>query len=633
MNTFVFRISVPFTVPNEPPYRNENKNLPKLPEAGIGTKYFLTVRKKFDIYVDKSLLIKEILEHDRQVILITRPRRWGKSLNLDMLRAFLQVETDENRLPVAADKRVNHKFFLGGEIELDGNRRKVLQKLKIADHSDICEYQGRFPVIHVDFGRLYSLDQESVECFIHELLLFHLPRFIPYMVRSTVEQDTQLNENQKKQLVKYLQWWHSKDKFSQHQMEDCLRFLTEILYSKHNRTKVYILVDDYHYPIELAYSELEGKPTEFAKTMLLFRNMFTKAFVNNSYLERAVVTGVPRINNANFFVDSWVAEHGSVLDEEFAAYYGFTRDEIDALLKCTPTRVSPTILKSYYTGYNNAARVLQNPWSWLSCLYLDDFEPPQDYWSRTGAPMRPHIVKVLAADNSQRNVHHLMQRRPVIKHVHKWIPANDEVGECEYTMYSWLVAEGYLNAIPVSSDGADLYHLLIPNRDAGLLYVSSVEHWIWQKLTLAVLGIDVYYEVLRALVKGEMEKFCEQFKERVHSTRKLQREDDYHNLVGGTVALLCWVHGYTVWDSYSSPVLVPRPGAGNNVLVLEYRVTKAKDNLTAIASDGLNRINNKFDEAKVKDKIKEWNGIEQIIKISMAFSGKLVNIEYQSSKV
>ena len=284
-------------------------------------------------YIDKSLFIKDVLTDAFKVPLITRPRRWGKSSNMNMLKTFLEIEVDEhgNELP-EAQKR-NPVYFKSGEICVDNKTilhqelQIVKSKIKIQDKEyDVIDYLGNYPVIILSFkdlgGESYEELLEDLKVNLRKIFGTH-----EYLLNST-----KLNKETKETLYQY----QYKD-VTRSEIKDSIRFLMRCLY-KHFGKKVWVLIDEYDNAIHRAYTKFGKDKThpsrfsdEFAKVLDLFRDLMSAAFKGNDYLERGLITGILRIAQANLFSGlSNVKEYG-VLDERFASYYGFEQHEVDAL--------------------------------------------------------------------------------------------------------------------------------------------------------------------------------------------------------------------------------------------------------------------------------------------------------------
>ncbi|MCC8371975.1 MAG: AAA family ATPase, partial [Rickettsia endosymbiont of Pseudomimeciton antennatum] len=240
------------------------------PRMFVGTDDFYDLLINSDIFVDKSLMIKEMLEDSGKVTLITRPRRWGKSLNMDMVRRFVEVEVDEHGQPLPQEQRVNYKLFVGGEVDLGlaSGRKKLLKALKISQYPDILlDYQGQFPVIIISFKGIRGDSYEEIESKISYQIIKLFSNY-RYLKRYVSEKEYLLEEAEKEQLTRYFT-----GKFNKVELENSLKFLSDLLF-KHFNQKVYILIDEYDTPINSAYMKFGSKAEEFEEALSLFRAIF-----------------------------------------------------------------------------------------------------------------------------------------------------------------------------------------------------------------------------------------------------------------------------------------------------------------------------------------------------------------------
>ncbi|MCC8416934.1 MAG: AAA family ATPase, partial [Rickettsia endosymbiont of Gnoriste bilineata] len=301
----------------------------KLPRMLVGTDEFYDLVVNSDVFVDKSLMIQELLEDNGKVILITRPRRWGKSLNMNMLQKFFEIEVDKRGMPLAEEGRVNNKLFTGGTVDLGFDEIKELKPLKIASDASSMKRQGQFPVILLNLkdvkGSSYQEIELSIKDQIIELFASH-----HYLNHHVTEDTGLLNNAQKEKLRRYFD-----GKLEKNDLKDSLRVLSEVLY-KHFGQKVYILIDEYDTPINSSYIKFGNKPDEFEQVLELFRGMFGSSLKSNPYLEKGIITGILRVAKANLFSDLNNLTECSLLDERFSSSYGFTQAEVDELLTKVP---------------------------------------------------------------------------------------------------------------------------------------------------------------------------------------------------------------------------------------------------------------------------------------------------------
>jgi Predicted AAA-ATPase len=304
-----------------------------------------------DIFVDKSLIIKELLLDSGDVVLITRPRRWGKSLNMDMVRRFLEVEVDEQGRVLPQEQKVNYKLFVGGKVDLDFDEAKELKPLKIASVAKAMKRQGQFPVIFITFKSVQGASYHNIEQGITSQLrkLFQNHRYL--------SNSTRLEPDERDDFNKYLS-----DKITLENIKQSLSILSRLLYKHYNR-KPWVLIDEYDTPINSAYRYFGDNEAEFQKVLEVFRGIMNSVFKKETGdqelpVERGVVIGILRIAKAELFYGLNNPTEYSLLDENFASSYGFTQAEVDELLSKVPTTTNSEEIKNWYNGYNFGGEII-----------------------------------------------------------------------------------------------------------------------------------------------------------------------------------------------------------------------------------------------------------------------------------
>ncbi|MEO1219693.1 MAG: AAA family ATPase, partial [Bacteroidota bacterium] len=293
-----------------------------------GTDRFDKLLLGSDVFVDKSLFIQEFLESGDEVALITRPRRWGKSMNMDMLKCFLSIEVDDQGNPLPREQCLNPKLFAGGEVDLGFEETKLLKPLRINDYPSLMKRQGQFPVISIGFkdvdGKSYQKIEEAIQTQIVDLYKNH-----GYLQQYVQDDKTGwLFDSDREKLQRYFA-----GKLSETDIKNSLKFLSELLY-KHFGKPVYILIDEYDMPINRAY--LKCTSEELKNVLELFRGILGAALKGNPYLKKGLVTGILRLAKADLFSGLNNIRAYILLDRRFATSYGFTEQEVDELLSKVP---------------------------------------------------------------------------------------------------------------------------------------------------------------------------------------------------------------------------------------------------------------------------------------------------------
>ncbi|WP_425360440.1 MULTISPECIES: AAA family ATPase [unclassified Candidatus Tisiphia] len=590
----------------------------KPPRMRVGTDEFYDLLVNSDVFVDKSLMIKELLEDSGKVILITRPRRWGKSLNMNMLQKFFEIEVDERGTPLPEEDRVNSKLFTGGTVDLGFDETKELKSLKIVHDASNMKRQGQFPVISINFKDVKGSNYQEIESGIKNQVtnLFTNHR---YLKRYITTDEKLLDEAQKEKLNRYFT-----GKLDKEDLKDSLRVLSEVLY-KHFGQKVYILIDEYDTPINSSYIKFGNKPEEFEQVLEIFRGMFGSSLKTNPYLEKGVITGILRVAKANLFSDLNNVSEYSLLDEEFSKFYGFTQAEVDELLAKVPTATNPEQIKAWYNGYSFGGEIIYNPWSIMQCLAhkgkLDH------YWLDSGGTAL--VDKALLSDGMQEDLQSLAAGKAIISPIVKQISfadINKPVG-----LFSLLLFSGYLNPVAKKPE-EDIYELSVPNKEVRYIYNARMLQWVTDQLQIDHFR---YYSFATLLPAGKIEQFKERLQELLlnatsfHQTGEKKAELFYSGFMLGLINTLA--SDYIIdseretGSGRADIVLLPKIGKSDNAIIIEYKICKSPDILESVAREGLEQIAKKRYEAKIK----EYSHVQKIIKISMAFCGKEVALEYQ----
>ena len=594
------------------------------PEIRVGTDNFAKLLLKSNVFVDKSMFIKEFLEESvGDVALITRPRRWGKSLNMDMLRCFLEIEVDEHGVPLPQAQCLNHKLFAGGEVVIAPRIGKVKQlaPLKIAQQCPelVTEYQGQYPVISLGLKDVKGSSYEQIEAAIKNQIikLYTKHRYLKQHIQA---ESSLLEEAQKEKLQHYF-----KGTLSQEDLKDSLRFLSELLYI-HFGKPVYVLIDEYDTPINSAYLAFKDNPKAKAleEVLQLFRGFFGATFKSNPYLEQGLITGILRIAKANLFSDLNNVQEYTLLDKRFASSYGFREQEVDALLDQVPLRTDREEIQHWYNGYTFGGEIIYNPWSIMCCLSREG--ELDHYWLDSGGTQL--IDSVLLSDKMQEDLQKLAAGKSLLLPITRQIRFEDI--DKPTGLYSLLLFSGYLNPKVVDAQ-RDTYQLSIPNYEVGYIYRTRILDWVLGKLNT---DTSSYYTLSGLLASGQMLEFETALQE------LLDNSTSFHQ-TGGKVAelfysgfmlgLMSSLSPYYMIESERASgmgrpdaVLIPRVDHGAQALVIEYKVSKEVEGLTALAEEGLVQIGAKGygTQAKAHGHVKE------LLQVCLAFCGKQVALKY-----
>lgn len=494
-------------------------------KTAIGVSEFIKLVMGSTVFVDKTLLIKEFVEDPGETLLMTFPRRWGKTINLDMIRTFFNVETDENGNQLPLTKYSSHQIFKGGEIDLGFGNIKKLNPLKIAHDEAFMKRQGQYPVIHIDFkntkGRTYEEVFNKVKAELRKTYSNH-----EYLIKSP-----HLRGDEHGIFSKYLHFTDYQ-KLTTDEVSQGLYILSSLL-QKHFGRKSFILVDEYDAAINYAHmgsgSKDAGLITDF------FRDMNETTFKSNKHLEKGLITGVFRIAKANLFSGLNNLAEYNILDSRFSPYYGFTQQEVEYLLAQyqVPESLAQDI-KSWYNGYILRGHQIYNPWSIVKCLSkfqenrtIEEYSRLktkilQNYWEESGNI--DFIKPLLKLPIVKSKIDQLLKGMPLFFNLKKQISSGDyeilkqvtALGS-NYTidesvadlLFSYLFAAGYLT-------GDEVNGFKLPNNEVMLDFQHKMlEHYRQQYHIDTRLFTDVtdqLQKVLDAKDQVESEQAIESLK-------------------------------------------------------------------------------------------------------------------------
>lgn len=421
----------------------------RYPEAEtiIGADRFSELVKNSTVFVDKSLLIKEFLNGAGKVVLITYPRRWGKTINMDMIKTFLELEVDAQGNILPENEKKNTDIFANGKWV--GSKKSPLNiwyEQKIVD-----EYFGKYPVISISFKGVRGNSYVDIKLKVTELIS-RLYRQHRYLLNSTG-----LAADDKAKIQQYIE-----GQINIALLEDSINNLAEYL-GKHFVKQVFILIDEYDTPIN--YVNLKfAEQAEIDDVLELFRGILGGALKGNNYLNKGLVTGIFRIAKADLFSGVNNFKEYNILDAKYSGYYGFTREEVEFLLKqYGVTTEAANAIKSWYNGYSVDGLDVYNPWSLINCLEdLKDNDGDiskalKSYWEESG---NVNFVKgLLKTEIIQENIEDLVDRKAIYFDLKRQLSIDDFIELRKLTMlgsnyqitgagvnllFSYLFFAGYL---------------------------------------------------------------------------------------------------------------------------------------------------------------------------------------------
>lgn len=549
---------------------------------GIGVSDFKMLRIRDNYFIDKSLFIKNIIDNQSSVVLITRPRRFGKTLNMSMLRYFLDC-----------NKKDTSKLF---------------EDLKIMEQGE--EYTsklGTYPCIYITLKDVRGSNFENMMLFLQtelvELFIEHA-----YLLKSE-----KLLDVEKEMFNTVLNL-----KANEVQTQNALKLLSKLLYKEFDKP-VYIIIDEYDVPLQSAY--VEGYYDDAVKFL---RNFYGVTFKDNPYLEKTVVTGVSRVAKESIFSGANNFDVYTILNEEFSEDFGITTGEMKKIIQDFDIQEDEEEIKKWYDGYKiGNTEGIYNPWSILNYLKRNQLVP---YWVNTSSN---DLIKLILKKSStvKQKIERLMKGEEIevkinLETVITGIENNED------NIWGLLVGTGYLKVTGIVDLANKIYKVKIPNYEILSLFSEIVDDWFRNK----VIGNDLN-TILKDLITLNLEEFEEKFKMLVIQMFSFMdvgentAENFYHAFVLGMLVAL--KDSYYVNSNRESGLgrydimLEPKEKTGN-AFIMEFKVFKEEKEKTI--EETIQNAKKQIEEKKYEESL-TTRGFTNITKMVFAFRGKEVKIE------
>ena len=402
----------------------EKKALP------IGISDYIRAQSEY-YYVDKTLLIKEFLDKKPLVSLFTRPRRFGKTLNMDMLRVFFEISKEDTSV-----------YFKDKAIWQCGR--------------EYTKHQGQYPVIFLTFKDVKFDSWEATIDKIRGLLQVEFGRHLE------LKESDKLAEYEIEYFSKILE-----AKANEVELTSSLENLSRMLFKHYGKAPI-IIIDEYDTPIQEGYAE------DFYDAIIRFmRNFFSGAYKDNKNLSYGFLTGILRIAQESIFSGLNNLTVNSVMDEDYDRFFGFTYPEVHQMMKYYGVSDKDEELKDWYNGYRFGNTEIYNPWSVIN--YISKGCIPQAYWVNTGKNEILEDVLKSATDDVTEKLYALLQGERVIARIDQNVVYRS-LSEDPANIYSLLLVAGYLKALTkeLQSDGSYLCEVSIPNREIAAVYKNEI---------------------------------------------------------------------------------------------------------------------------------------------------------------
>ena len=541
----------------------------KLP---VGIDNFEKIRRNNFYYIDKTKLVEQALHNWSEVTLFTRPRRFGKTLGMSMLRSFFEIGTDKS----------------------------LFDGLYISQNKALCdEHMGKYPVIFLTLKGVEGLTFTDAKMMLKSILSTEMDRH--YYLKTSEA----LTDEDKAYFVKMLTG-------TDENINDSLRKLSQLLY-KHYGKKVVILIDEYDVPLDKAYQN-----GYYHEMVSLIRGLFGQALKTNDYLQFAILTGCLRISKESIFTGLNNFKVLSIMDARFDEQFGFTDSEVEELLASYNLDSHFTEIKEWYDGYHFGNADVYCPWDVINYVDLLRFEPtakPQDFWSNSSgnALVRSFIDK--ADVQTKDEIERLIAGEYIEKEISQEL-TYDEIDKSIANLWSVLFTTGYLTKQGVTDDGK--VRLSIPNREIKNLFIKKIREWFSD--TTANDG-KTLEQFCNAFVDKDTEKIEELFGDYLWNTisirdtavAKDKKENFYHGILLGLLGYKAsWlIKSNTESGTGYSDILVEVPNNRTGI-VIELKYAENGD-MDAACDEALKQI----EEKSYVDKLKQ-DGMRNFIKYGIS---------------
>ena len=550
----------------------ESKKLP------VGIDSFEKLRREDFYYIDKTGLIRDLLNNWGEVNLFTRPRRFGKTLNMSMLKSFFEI---------GADKTLFDGLLISREMAL-------------------CEaYMGKFPVIFLSLKGVDGLTFEDAYGMLRRIIRAEVSRH-QYL------RDSERISREEKEAFEEIFGTKAED------IEDSLRLLSQLLY-QHYGQKTVLLIDEYDVPLDKAYHY-----GYYREMVALIRGLFGQALKTNEYLQFAVLTGCLRVAKESIFTGLNNFDVNSIVDARYDEHFGFTNQEVLQLLSDYGLDEHAAEMKAWYDGYRFGYADVYCPWdviNYAKKLLADPKARPQAFWINTsGNDMVKRFVDKAEDKTTQQEIERLIDGEAITKAVQLEL-TYDEVDRSIDNLWSVLFTTGYLTFTGVTEDGR--YKLVIPNREVREVFVRQIHEWFKERVASDAKPMRALHQ---AFLKGDAEGVAagltaimgKMISVLDTKARDAQKENFYHGLLLGLLrSEPTWLilSNAESGEGFSDILIEPEdPDAG---IVVEVKYAPTFQGLGEACAKALEQI-----KARGYDERLRNEGREDILAYGIAFHKK-----------
>ena len=536
----------------------------------IGVENFKEIITNNCYYVDKTKFIEKILNDGSKIKLFTRPRRFGKTLNMSTIKHFFDIKNNEE----------NRKLFNNLDIE----------------KSVYIKEQGQYPVIFVSMKGIKDITWEEAKSSL-KILISKLYSEFKYLLDDLDEFD----------LPRFKKYLLADIDFAN--LKNALEFLTRVLYEKHKK-EVILLIDEYDSPLISAYEH-----NYYDEAINFFKVFYGEALKTNDYLKMGIITGIIRVIKAGIFSDLNNLRVYSILDKQYSDFFGFTEKEVERMLIDFTIEYNLPEAKSWYDGYKFGDTEVYNPWSILNFVQNRELE---GYWIGTSGNFL--IKEVLKDSNSEINIS--LEKLFNGEKIEEVITGNSDLSSLlsYHEIWELLLFSGYLTVDKKIDE--DVYSLRLPNKEIRKFFKNE-----FIDITFGASEFRKTMETLKNNKIEEFEKNLENILLKSTSYMDGKNENFYHGLFLGMSFYLD--NKYSVKSNREAglgryDVLIEPINKKERAFILEFKVTDSEKNLENFSKEALEQIINKKYNIELIEK-----GIKNITYIGIAFYKKQVKISYK----
>ena len=536
----------------------------------IGVENFKEIITNNYYYVDKTKFIEKILNDGSKIKLFTRPRRFGKTLNISTIKHFFDIKNNEE----------NRKLFNNLDIE----------------KSVYIKEQGQYPIIFISMKGIKDITWEEAKSSL-KILISKLYSEFKYLLDDLDEFD----------LPRFKKYLLADIDFAN--LKNALEFLTRVLYEKHKK-EVILLIDEYDSPLISAYEH-----NYYDEAINFFKVFYGEALKTNDYLKMGIITGIIRVIKAGIFSDLNNLRVYSILDKQYSDFFGFTEKEVEKMLIDFNIEYNLPEVKSWYDGYRFGDTEVYNPWSILNFVQNRELE---GYWIGTSGNFL--IKEVLKDSNSEINIS--LEKLFNGEKIEEVITGNSDLSSLlsYHEIWELLLFSGYLTVDKKIDE--DVYSLRLPNKE--------IRKFFKNEFIDITFGASEFRKTMETLKNNKIEEFEKNLQNiLLKSTSYMdgKNENFYHGLFLGMSFYLD--NKYSVKSNREAglgryDVLIEPINKKERAFILEFKVTDSEKNLENFSKEALEQIiNKKYNIELIK------KGIKDITYIGIAFYKKQLRISYK----